>query len=135
MASSIPVIPTLSSQKLVKDPNMKLQLAYLYFFASDYSQSTTYYGNISSAKKILEEYQDDIDLAADALASSLTNMLKRYFTTVDVATTVKNKDIAFDIRCTDQNGYIVTLSDSLTTDGGYIDIYKQLVDKYVYKIY
>lgn len=133
MATPIPAVPTLSRDKFVKDPNSKLQLLYVYFFASDYSQSLTYYGSISSAKKILEQYMDDVNRVASEFEVALEALLKRYFVDVNVMTTITEdgSNIEFNITCVDQNNHEVTLSDAIQTDGSIVSIHESLVNKYL----
>jgi len=86
------VLPTLSLSGFVKDNNTIMRKQFEYFKASEYSQSTTFYGNISSLPYLIEQHNDDDIRLKSEIANTLTILYKRYFDKVSVEVRLDYKD-------------------------------------------
>ena len=116
------VLPTLTLTGWVYDKNIIITKLMEYFLTSDYSQSTIYYGKISSLKYLIKEYQYEKSLLIDNVKETLENLYKRYFKEVEVEVDIddsKSQAILYlDITCYDENDKKYTLAQSfnLNTD-------------------
>jgi len=84
-------LPTLDDTGWLQDPKLLAGKLFKYFKNSQYSQSTIYYGSITSFDKIVKEYYDNDDLLKEELESSLKTLYLRYYDKVDVEVTITEK--------------------------------------------
>ena len=112
-------IPSLSTVGWTKNYNEIISKLYIYFVISEYSQSNSYYGKISSLKYILQNHSgvEEIKLA---IQRSLTNMYIRYFKNVDVIVDVTELDniiiYALNIIAIADDGITYKLDRNIETD-------------------
>ncbi len=78
------VVPTLSIEGFVSDIAGMTDRLMSYFFTSKYSQSTEYYGNITSLPYIVQKYGNDITALPIQTEKRLTDYLSRHFEQVTV---------------------------------------------------
>lgn len=124
---------TLSDKSwLGSSPELLIQV-FSYFILSEYSQSTIYYGNITSMPKILETSGHDINAFITELKDNLGRLLSRYFTkisievkdeTINAADPKKNVSIYVDV--TDDEGNVHNLCKVLQYEN---KVFKNIMDK------
>jgi hypothetical protein len=124
-------IPTLSRDGFITNKNIVIKKLFEYFLTSEYSQSNTFYRNISSMKYILSTNKDPYKLK-ETMENTLLTLYKRYFTVVDVIIDVSENDdsstidLTININCKYDNvSYI--LNRDITTDGSSITNYDKLL--------
>lgn len=91
MATVNPV-PTLSMDGYVTASAKRMDYLLVYFFTSDFLQSTVYKGKISSLPWILKEYPRDMNLAAAAVRRQLNTYLSAYYDSVSIDIDVQDSD-------------------------------------------
>lgn len=89
--NDIPV-PTMSTQGWVTDPSSKIDMLLSHFFEADYNQTQLYPNTVSSIARIIQESDNDVDVAAFSIKEKLTSYLANYYDSVEVTTTVKSID-------------------------------------------
>jgi len=119
-------LPTLTISGFVFDKNIIMKKLFEYFITSDYSQSTLYYGKITSLKYCISENRGDTTAIAGSIRFNLQVMYSRYFENVEVMVTPRTdyteagKNIInfyIDIDATDEDGNEYSLSRiNLTVD-------------------
>lgn len=72
-------VPSLSENGWVNDPLLKADYLLGHFFASDYSQSTVYAGNVSSMAWVIFKTQGKVKDTVRLLSDTLSTYLGRYF--------------------------------------------------------
>ena len=127
-------LPTLTLSGFVKDKNTIMRKQFEYFKASEFSQSTTFYGNISSLPYIIEQYNDDDIRLKSEICDTLTKLYKRYFDTVSVKASLDYKDdnsydILIEIAATD-NGSEYTLSNVTNVSNNKIQDVEEIAQPY-----
>ena len=87
------VLPSLSEDGWVTNPDKIADYLMSHFFVSDYSQTNMYTGHISSLPWILQETQGDIANTTRMITDTLTVYFKRYFedTTIEVSEVPNNE--------------------------------------------
>jgi len=110
------VLPTLTLTGWIYDKNIIIKKLMEYFLTSDYSQSTLYYGKISSLKYLIKEYQYDKSLLIDNVKNTLENLYKRYFKEVEIEISIDDSTseavMYLDITCYDEDNKKYTLTQS-----------------------
>ena len=120
------ILPTMSIFGFTTDPNVITEKLFLYFVTSEYSQSVTFYGKISSLKYLLNQYATDPDKLKSEIYDTLVNLYKKYFPKVSVEVDVKeNKktkknELIISITTETEDGVISTVNETLVTSGSKI---------------
>jgi len=123
-------VPSLSTDKFIHEPLLKLDTLYTYFLASEFSQTNVYRGNISSLKYIFSNNSDNNKSLISDVDRSLTNFLERYFKEVDVYVDYDedNNEIKVNIKVKEVNGDEATLGNTLSIADGKVDTYSAISD-------
>lgn len=82
--------PSLTETGWVKSSEITGDFLFAHFFASDYSQTQIYNGNVSSFANIMQKNLDSLDNLVRDLQSSLLVYYSRYFDNVVVEVNVKD---------------------------------------------
>ena len=120
------ILPTMSIFGFTTDPNVITEKLFLYFVTSEYSQSVTFYGKISSLKYLLNQYATDPDKLKSEIYDTLVNLYKKYFPKVSIEVDVKeNKktkknELIISITTETEDGVISTVNETLVTSGSKI---------------
>jgi hypothetical protein len=85
------VIPHLSSEGWIDNDRVKMTKLYEYFLASQFSQSTTFKGEVASLKYLLNQYKDSETLKAKII-TTLTTLYQRYFKAVTVIVEINESE-------------------------------------------
>jgi len=113
-------IPTLNVEGFIKDTDTMVIKLYEYFIVSEYSQSNTFRGNISSLKYILQSNTDILDIKNE-IVNTLETMYGRYFDSVtaivDVTEDGSMVNYAIDIIVIDSNNKTNRLVNVVNTVG------------------
>ena len=72
-------LPSLTTDGALTDVHEILRKQFMYFMASDFSQSNMFYNSVYSLKYIMSTEKDEIGLS-QALRTSLTNLYEAFFT-------------------------------------------------------
>ena len=128
------VLPTMSIFGMTKDSNIITEKLFLYFITSEYSQSVTFYGEISSLKYLLNQYASEPELLKNEIYETLLILYKKYFDNVEIEVDIKqdkNKKNSIEIKITteDENGVVSTINETLTTSGTTITNLLELIYK------
>lgn len=83
------VVASLSEQGWVTDSSKILSNLFAYYILTDGAQTLVFKGNLINLPATYHQYLNDPDSMRAAIKSDLDKLLSRYFTDVDVATTVK----------------------------------------------
>jgi hypothetical protein len=111
---------SLSTSGIIDEPNLKLKKIVDYFIYSDKSQSNFFKDYIESFKYIIYKENDNIDNYLVTVKNSLLNILKRYFSTVEINVT---KDDNEESETVLRNIYLdITVIDSDGNIGKYVKI-------------
>lgn len=119
------LVPSLSDSGWISDNRDKVSALLSYFYASQYSQSQFFYGNVSSMSYLLYKYgTNPSDMAAE-VESTLLAFLSRYLNNVIVEVTPNISDnlqasINIYLQFLDDNGNPVTFSNLLLIEGSKI---------------
>lgn len=133
-----PVIPTLTTDGWDVNPISQMSKLLEYYQASDYSQSNTFVGNITSLKYTLQR-SSNLELLKNNIRIDIENLYGSYFDTVEPILDIVEKedgviDIFINIKCSRQ-GQVFKLSRSISgRRTGVIDYETKLVNKYKYDI-
>ena len=128
-------VPHLSIDGWITNKKIKCNKIFEYFITSEYSQSVTFNGKISSLKYLLAEY-NDIDVFKGNLINTLTTLYKRYFDIVDVIVevsldeSVATYNINIDIIINDDGEEIVFSKVLYTVDGNIVNMDDLLTNLY-----
>ena len=120
------VLPTMSIFGFTTDPNVITEKLFLYFVTSEYSQSVTFYGKISSLKYLLNQYATNPSKLKSDIYDTLFTMYKKYFPKVSIEVDVKeNKktkknELIISITTETEDGIISTVNETLITSGSKI---------------
>jgi len=120
------VLPTMSVFGMSTDPGVITEKLFLYFVTSEYSQSVTFYGNISSLKYLLNQYATEPDVLKTEIYETLLILYKKYFYDVTVEVDVeedkvtKNKKLTIHITTVTKDGVVSTVNETLNTSGSTI---------------
>ena len=87
------VLPTMSIYGLTKNKIIMAEKILLYFLVSDYSQSSSFYGEISSFKYIFNSYRTDLDRLAYETQEVLIELYKKYFNEVSVEVDIEEVNL------------------------------------------
>jgi hypothetical protein len=129
------VVPTMSIFGFTSDPQVMTEKLFLYFITSEYSQTVTFYGEISSLKYILYQHATEPDELEDLIREQLVILYKKYFPEVDVVVIVKkgkkegNYIIDISIHTKTSDGIESTVSKTLKTEGSKITNLLDLIYK------
>lgn len=126
-------IPTLSSSGWVSDPMNVLSKLYDYFLTTETNQSYFFKDDLISLQYLLATYGDDPSLLSSKTKDNLRLLLKRYFSSINVETSItlpppENDDGKYDLTINVtvmQNGKTYSLGRSLETNGSVFYIKKQ----------
>jgi len=113
-------LPTMSIFGLTNDPSVVTEKIFLYFVTSEYSQSTTFYGNIYSLRYLVFKYQDDLDTLKIEIQKALTEFYLKYFTNAEVNVNItkeKTLNVLFEVTTETEDGEINYLSETISLDG------------------
>ena len=119
------VLPTMSIFGISDDPDIIAEKLFLYFLTSEYSQSVSFYGKISSLKYLLTMYSTRPKELESAVRDALIELYNKYFKSVDVEVSTKNDEnkktaalvLIINITCVSENGAVSTVEEELTTSG------------------
>lgn len=77
--SDVIAVPTLSTNGWVTDNAPKIDWLLAHWVSCLDNQTSLYRGNITSLQAVIEKYQDDMDVCARQIASTLQTYLGRYY--------------------------------------------------------
>ena len=126
-------LPTLSEEGFVTNKNVLIGKLFKYFLASNYSQSNTFYGDISSLNWIIANNIPDEKLKAD-LETALVKLYGRYFDKVNFTISIDTDETDVAQVCIEgviqdeDNTY--TLSKVVAVQGTTIVNFENLLDEY-----
>lgn len=109
----MPLIPTLDANAWVTEPAEAAEAMFAYFFASNFSQSTTFYGMISSFPYLLQQYGDDFTVLRQEVETVLQAYYARQFEKVTVNITL----VPEEGRALDTSAYTMRISVILQDKG------------------
>lgn len=130
---STPSIPSLSVDGFITNKNAIMVKLFEYFLTSDYSQSTTFRGDIASLKYLIATYETNIELK-NTIITTLTRLYGAYFKTplinVDFIESEDTSIIKYviDIKCWDDGSVEYSLSKEITEYAKQILNYDTLID-------
>lgn len=113
------VLPTMSVFGITNDPGVITEKLFMYFITSEYSQSVTFYGEISSLKYLLNQYATEPATLKNKIYESLMILYKKYFPVVEIDVDViedpvtKNKELNIKITTETEDGVISTVDEEL----------------------
>lgn len=90
--ATINPVPTLSTDGWVRSNSKRIDYLLVYFFVSDYLQSTLYQDKVSSLPWILKENPRDMNAAAEAVRRQLNIYLAAYYDSVSIDVSVEDTD-------------------------------------------
>lgn len=126
-------LPSLTDEGFISNKNIMLGKLFQYFLASNYSQSNTFFGDISSLSYILANNVPDNKMKAD-IETTLVKLYSRYFDKADFVVTIEDNytDVApvYIEGVLVDNGITYTLSKVLSIQGTTILNYENLLDEY-----
>ena len=120
------VLPTTSIFGITDDPSIITEKLFLYFITSEYSQSVTFYGKITSLKYYLNSYATDTGKLRSSIYDSLITLYKKYFDNVTVEVDIHFKDnslntsdLVINIKVTTEteDGVVSTVDENVAVDG------------------
>jgi len=120
------VLPTMSIFGITNDPGVITEKLFMYFITSEYSQSITFYGEISSLKYILNQYGTEPLELKNKIYEALVTLYKKYFPTVDVNVDIvedpvtKNKKLSINVTTVTEDGVTSTIDEELKVSGSTI---------------
>lgn len=114
---------SLSTDNVITEAVLKLDILFVYFLASEYSQSNIYRDNITSLKHIMKNNTGDNDGLISDVNRQLPEYLLRYFDTADVFVEIVDKVLNISIRVIDSDGVEATLENAMGIKDGRIDTY------------
>jgi len=125
-------IPHLSRDGWLKDPSTMVNKLFEYFLVSEYSQSNTYRGKITSLKYILEQNTASDDIKSEII-KALVNMYNRYFTDILINIDITDDDtsmlsLAISVDVTGEDGNRYTLDKNLELNNGTIANMNTLIE-------
>ena len=124
-------IGTLGPDGWATSPQKKFEYAIAHFFASEYSQTYLFPGNISSLTWIVQTAQGDMPKFISLLETTLTGYLSTMFNNVVVEANEIPSDVQFRgevrlyVSVTDASGVELNLGKVLKTEEGLI---REIVD-------
>ena len=131
------VLPSLSDEGFITNKEVIRAKLFKYFLASNYSQSNTFYGDISSLNYIIATNTPNDKMRAD-LETTLIKLYGRYFDSVDFNVNIEtdNTDVAkIYIDGTLQDGTkTYNLSKTVAIQGSTITNFENLLDEYYTEI-
>lgn len=131
------VLPSLSDEGFITNKEVIIAKLFKYFLASNYSQSNTFYGDISSLNYIIATNTPNDKMRAD-LETTLIKLYGRYFDSVDFNVNIEtdNTDVAkIYIDGTLQDGTkTYNLSKTVAVQGSTITNFENLLDEYYTEI-
>lgn len=131
-------IPTLSVEGWTSNKNAQMGKLFEYFLASEYSQSNTFYGGISSLKYILANHNEPFDISEE-IKKSLIKLYENYYDTISVDVKVDEEtseteiDFAINIIATYKVDRFVLAKDIKESNGSVLNFDEILYD--IHKIY
>lgn len=131
------VLPSLSDEGFITNKEVIIAKLFKYFLASNYSQSNTFYGDISSLNYIIATNTPNDKMRTD-LETTLIKLYGRYFDSVDFNVNIEtdNTDVAkIYIDGTLQDGTnTYNLSKTVAIQGSTITNFENLLDEYYTEI-
>jgi len=96
-------LPMLSGEGWLQDPTIIMTRLFSHMFLTDYSQSNTYRGNVTSLQYILSQHGQDSTELTSAVEKAVKIYYSRYFSNVDVSfrlneTASDGAKMAFDLH-------------------------------------
>lgn len=137
MSTLISTLPSLSIDGYITNRHVIMYKLWLYFLASEYSQSNIWRKQIYSLKYILNTIDDKMDIGRE-IELALTKLYENYFDNVQAVcvTNVINVSkihITISLVCEyDKNTY--TLKQELSSTNNHIDDYEEKLDE-LYKFF
>lgn len=128
-----PTIPSLQVDGFVVNKNAILVKLFEYFLTSDYSQSTTFRGDIASLKYLIATYESTFELKNDII-STLTRLYGAYFKTPLINVEILEADdtsvikYVIDIKCWGDDEVLYSLSKEISEYAKQILNYETLID-------
>lgn len=128
---NVPTIPSLTLDGFITNKNAQMKKLFEYFLASEYSQSNTFQGKISSLQFILANDKDAI-ATVDLIRTTLISLYKSCFDTVDVVVNYDESDssstvnYSIDITCKHEDMYY-SLNKDIREKNSKIDNYDELL--------
>ena len=127
-------LPTLSEDGWVDSPTKTMDYLFANFFATDYSQSNTFMGEVVSFSKILTDTQGDIQSTISTTRQTLTRYFSRYYNNVVVEVgevpnleNSSKQQISIYATCTSDAGEIINLGMVAKYSGKILEeVYKYL---------
>lgn len=126
-------IPTLSVDGWTSNKNAQMGKLFEYFLASEYSQSNTFYGGISSLKYILANYNESFEISEE-IKKSLIKLYENYYDSLDVSVVVDEEssessiDFAINIIATYEGERFVLAKDIKESNGSVVNFDEILYD-------
>lgn len=111
-------LPTLDTSGLIYGAPQKADKLLAYFFASNYSQSNTYYGGVKSLAALIQQHADiplNLELAVN---DAITGLFKAYFDRVSVTVDVSPYDPKDDTKLR------ITIGVTFTQDGKEYELHR-----------
>jgi len=87
------ILPTLTEEGFLDNPQQMLIKIYEYFLSSDYSQSVSFFGNIASLRYLVREYNDSIDTLRIEITNTLNSLMSRYWSNYEVTIEIANYNV------------------------------------------
>jgi len=127
------VVPQLTRDGWTSDPTTIMVKLFEYFLISEYSQTNTMYGDISSLKYLMEIEKDVYELR-NVIIRTLDKLYGRYFKTVNVSVEINNDSetetlLLIEIDTVYANGEKYNLSNVIRETGGKIVNMDELMKK------
>lgn len=128
---NIPAIPSLTLDGFITNKSAQMKKLFEYFLASEYSQSNTFQGKISSLQFILANDKDTI-ATVDLIRTTLISLYKSCFDIVDVVVNYDESDssstvnYSIDITCKHEDMYY-SLNKDIREKNSKIDNYDELL--------
>lgn len=111
-------LPTLDTGGLIYGAPQKADKLLAYFFASNYSQSNTYYGGVKSLAALIQQHADTPLNLELAISDAVTSLFKAYFDQVQATVDVS----AYDPK--DDTKLRITIGMTFTQDGKEYELYR-----------
>jgi len=81
-------VPSLSSDGFITEIRKKADMVMAHYFASDYSQSNAFLGEVTSLAYQVQQYGSDTNRLKEEIETKLTRYLERYFDAASVTVTI-----------------------------------------------
>lgn len=115
-------IPTLTVDGWTSNKNAQMGKLFEYFLASNYSQSNTFYGNISSLKWIFANFEENYDISEE-IRKALLRLYENYYdttvvdVTIDTESSESSNDYSINIICEYEGSRYILAKDIVESNG------------------